>query len=492
MRRIFDIFKVRREEHWIALAMAVVLCVLNGIMIHHFYEAMTPLRDHYSGTFIRSFCVSGFDPLTYEVLSDWHAAYNVYRHPLLAFYMYVPYLINMGLMKLTGINCALFIAIAIQTFCAFYSALFLTRIHREVIGLGTRTSQLLTLFYFSFAYVLLSALVPDHFIISMMLLLLALYISGRRMKSGRPLKTWQSVVYFVLTAGTSLNNGLKIYFSGLFVNGRRFFRPAYLLCAVILPAALLWGCARWEYRALVWPKEMARKELKAKQKAEKEARQARIAHERHVKDSLVKDSVQRGLKVFTQAQLAQKARKDSLQKVRAEAKKNKKREPKQGAPLMKGEFMRWTDVTTSRTQSVVDNLLGEGIQLHQDYLLRDELRTHGGRPMFVAYRYAFNYVVEALIALLFIAGLWMGRRSKFLWLTVSYFALDMFLHLGLGFGLNEVYIMSAHWMYVIPIATASLMKGLPTKAARASTALVAALTLFLLAWNGSLIIGYFS
>ena len=33
---------------------------------------------------------------------------------------------------------------------------------------------------------------------------------------------------------------------------------------VILPAALLWGFCRWEYRVFVSPNEMARKELKAK------------------------------------------------------------------------------------------------------------------------------------------------------------------------------------------------------------------------------------
>jgi hypothetical protein len=64
---------------------------------------------------------------------------------------------------------------------------------------------------------------------------------------------------------------------------------------------------------------------------------------------------------------------------------------------MKGEFMNWTDATSSRTLSIVENLMGESIQLHQDYVLQDELRH---RPMFVNYRYAFNYIVEALIIIL--------------------------------------------------------------------------------------------
>lgn len=269
MKKVFHIFKIQKEERWLALIIFALLAILNGLVIAKYNAPFTQITNDYYKNFIRHFCVSGFDPLTYWVLSDWSAAYNVYRHPLLAFYMYVPYLINMGLMKLTGYNCALYIAVIIQMFCAFYSMVFLYRIFREVIELGKWASHALTLLFFSFGYVMVSAIVPDHFVISMLLLILALYVSGRRMKNHHDFKIWQSVLYFLLTAGTSLNNGLKIFFSALFVNGKRFFRPKHLLLAVILPAGLLWGFCHWEYRTYVWPNEMARKEAKAKKEAAK-------------------------------------------------------------------------------------------------------------------------------------------------------------------------------------------------------------------------------
>lgn len=447
MKKIFDIFKIKKEERWLALGIFLALAILNGVVIARYAGTFTLVTDDYYKNFIRHFCVSGFDPLTYWVLSDWNAAYNVYRHPLLAFYMYIPYLINMGLMKLTGYNCALFIAVIIQMFCGFYATLFLQRIFREVLELDKAASSILTLLFFSFGYVMVTCIVPDHFVISMLLLILALYVSGRRIKHNHPLKIWQTVVYFVLTAGTSLNNGLKIFFSALFVNRKRFFRPKYLLLAVILPAALLWGFCRWEYRTFVWPVEMARKKMKAKN-----------------------DSIQK-----------------AKQLARNEARK--KRGPKQGAPIMKGEFMNWTDATSSRTLSIVENLMGESIQLHQDYVLQDELRH---RPMFVNYRYAFNYIVEALIIILFLAGIWAGRKSRYLWLVMSYFGLDMLLHIGLGFGLNEVYIMTGHWIYALPIAIGFLLKE--TRHQRYSLCLKSLLLtigLFLLIYNGILIIGYF-
>ena len=491
MKKIFDIFKIKKEERWLALGIFLALAILNGVVIARYVGTFTLVTDDYYKNFIRHFCVSGFDPLTYWVLSDWNAAYNVYRHPLLAFYMYIPYLINMGLMKLTGYNCALFIAVIIQMFCGFYATLFLQRIFREVLELDKAASSILTLLFFSFGYIMVTCIVPDHFVISMLLLILALYVSGRRIKHNHPLKIWQTVVYFVLTAGTSLNNGLKIFFSALFVNRKRFFRPKYLLLAVILPAALLWGFCRWEYRTFVWPVEMARKEMKAKKAAEKKARQERMAQLKQIKDSLTKDSIQRGLKIITPEEIAQKAKNDSIQKAKQLARNEarKKRGPKQGAPIMKGEFMNWTDATSSRTLSIVENLMGESIQLHQDYVLQDELRH---RPMFVNYRYAFNYIVEALIIILFLAGIWAGRKSRYLWLVMSYFGLDMLLHIGLGFGLNEVYIMTGHWIYALPIAIGFLLKE--TRHQRYSLCLKSLLLtigLFLLIYNGILIIGYF-
>lgn len=491
MKKIFDIFKIKKEERWLALGIFLALAILNGVVIARYAGTFTLITDDYYKNFIRHFCVSGFDPLTYWVLSDWNAAYNVYRHPLLAFYMYIPYLINMGLMKLTGYNCALFIAVIIQMFCGFYATLFLQRIFREVLELDKAASSILTLLFFSFGYVMVTCIVPDHFVISMLLLILALYVSGRRIKHNHPLKIWQTVVYFVLTAGTSLNNGLKIFFSALFVNRKRFFCPKYLLLAVILPAALLWGFCRWEYRTFVWPVEMARKEMKAKKAAEKKARQEHMAQLKQIKDSLTKDSIQRGLKIITSEEIAQKAKNDSIQKAKQLARNEarKKRGPKQGAPIMKGEFMNWTDATSSRTLSIVENLMGESIQLHQDYVLQDELRH---RPMFVNYRYAINYIVEAVIMLLFVAGIWAGRKSRYLWLVMSYFGLDMLLHIGLGFGLNEVYIMTGHWIYALPITIGFLLKG--TRHQRYSLCLKSLLLtigLFLLIYNGILIIGYF-
>ena len=166
-----------------------------------------------------------------------------------------------------------------------------------------------------------------------------------------------------------------------------------------------------------------------------------------------------------------------------------------GKPFAKGEFMRWTDKTTARIPVCVENLFGEAIQLHEQNLLGDVLRN---RPVIVRYSYAANYIVEAAIVLLFVLGVWFGRKSRFLWTALSFMLMDVALHVGLGFGINEIYIMSAHYMFVLPIATAFLVKasesasGSRRWASSAVTVLILLLALWCWIWNVRLILQYFS
>ena len=234
---------------------------------------------------------------------------------------------------------------------------------------------------------MLSFTVPDHFGISMLLLVMALYISGKCIQKGRQLTIVQTVLLFVFTAGVSLNNGLKIFMDALFVNGKRFFRPKYLLLAVILPAALMWGFARWEYHTFVWPKEMARKEV-AKNALERQRQHVIKAFRdtTRLKDTA---AIRKGYERIL-------AQRDS---VRAARKAQRAVNRHSGKPMMEGEFMRWTDVTTPRWPSLVENVFGESIQLHEDHLLGDTLRS---RPVIVKYNYWINYIVEILIVVLFL------------------------------------------------------------------------------------------
>ena len=86
MKKIFSLFKIQKEERLLVLFFLIVLVALNGLVINLYYDKFTPFARFYWPLFIRNFHVSGFDPITYSIISDWWAGYNVYRHPLLAFF----------------------------------------------------------------------------------------------------------------------------------------------------------------------------------------------------------------------------------------------------------------------------------------------------------------------------------------------------------------------------------------------------------------------
>lgn len=476
IKKVFGIFRLKREEVHAALVMALVLAAMNALAISKYYHIFYRMDNGWWGNFMRVFQYSGYDCLTYAVLNDWHPHYNVYRHPLLAFMLYPLSALNEWVIDTWHTNPAQIVIAPVLIACAVYSFVFLYRILREIVGLRRFDATLLSAMLFSFAYVMLAALVPDHFIISQMLLLLTFYISGKKMLRGSRLTVWQTILLFTATAGVTLSNGIKVFVAGLFVNGRRFFRPAYFFGAVLGPAVLIWGFARWEYRTYSLPGELKRA---ADKERIKERTMAKIytacADTAAVKDSAL--VMARAKEIYRERQEARK-RRDSKKGFVAHV----------GKPAKNEGFWRWTDVSTPRMESVVENMFGESIQLHRPYLMQDTLRW---RPVIVAYDFVVPYIVEALLVLLFLAGVWIGRKSRFLWMCLTCFAFDVFVHVVLGFGLNEIYIMAAHWLYVIPVAAAFLFKSLAGR----RLALLRGITLAVVAWlyiyNVWLMTGYF-
>ena len=383
------IFKIKPEERWQSAIALMVFVTLNALFIYRMHDLfMQPGFGPYWKAFEHELHLSGYDPLTYLGVTNWDIVYQVYRHPLLSFMIWPLWLINEGLTWALGVNCVQYLVAGLLIFCSYYSYIFLYRIHREVVELERWDATLLTAYFYSFAYILMSVIVPDHFTISMFLLLITLYISGVCIKKHREFKWWQSAILFYITAGVTLSNGIKVFLSGFFVNLRDFFRPKYLLLAVILPAALLWGTAQWEYRTYVLPKEKARAERKIQKAKAEKARVAQMtAQEKEQYD-------------------AKKARREKVLQRQA---------AKTGKPMENYGFLKWTDISTSRWKTTYENLFGESLQFHQDYLLEDTL-VH--RPVFVKYRWTLSYIIEGLILILAALGIWFGRKSRFLWLCI--------------------------------------------------------------------------
>lgn len=452
---VFGLFRLKPEERVQAAVALTVIVVLNALFIFRLHELfLQPGFGPYWKVFERELHLSGYDPYTYLTVTDWDVVYEAHRHPLLAFFIWPLWLLNQGLTWVLGVNCVQYVVALVVITSSLYSYVFLYRIHREIVGLRRDDATLLTMFAFSMAYLLLSVIVPDHFTVSMFLLLMTFYISGICIRKGREFRWWQSAVLFFITAGVTLSNGIKVFLSGFFVNRRDFFRPKYLLLAVLLPSALLWGTAVWQHYTFVEPRQQAREKVE------------RLKSER-VKERVAKMSPEERARYE-----AKKARREAVLRRQAE---------KTGKPMEDHGYLKWTDISTSRWQTVYENLLGETIQFHRRHFLEDTLV---GRPLFVPYLSVFSYVIEALVVLLALMGVWYGRRSRFLWLCLSCLAIDMGIHLVLGFGINEVFIMAPHFLFILPIATAYLLRETRGHAVRLA---ITALTAYLFTYNGVLL-----
>lgn len=434
---------LRKEERPVAIVALIVFAALNALLIANHWQSFT--RGAHVGfwsVFYNHLNMSGYDIFSLIFISCMRLHWNALRHPLFVALLLPLFWINHQIMPPTGFNAAVLLMGALLVAADVWGVVLMHRLLRDVVEVNRMDAAFLTAMFYGFAHVMIATMVPDHFALSLPLLLLTLLIAGRRLKEGKPMKLWQSALLFFLTAGMTLTNGVKVALAAWFVNGRKVFSWLSILSFVV-PTLLLGAVYLWQKEAIIAPQERNIKRIEAAVAKKDPARIAKLKEH----DDFVKQ--QNG---------------EALTK---------------SVPLLE-----WSDMTTSRWQSAVDNLFGESLQLHRDYLLEDVQQT---RPVFVEYRSAVNYIVEALVILLLVAGAWIARREKFFLMVLLWFAFDMIMHMGFGFGLNEVYIMTAHWAFIIPIAAGYILRRKNSMAARV---LVAALTLWLWAYNAVIVIGY--
>ena len=443
-----NIFAIKRGERRLCLVAFLAFLALNWLMIAYNYGLFTRGGNlGFWGLFFDHYIVSGFDNLSYMTMSRWKIYYQLYRHPLLPTFFYPFYLLNHWLMDLTGRNNAIFIEAFFNVLAATYSCLFIYRIFVEVQELRRKDALLLTFFFFSFASILLTVFVPDPFIFTLFFLTMTLYLTGRAMKREKSsMKAWQTMLLSFFAAGITFTNIAKIGLADLFVNGKKTFRIKHFFISFILPLCALFAIYSYQQQAFVEP------------------------------DAKV------------QAKVKEKKLKKDLKFAAKYEKQHEFMKSRTGTQVANNRFFEWTDLSSSRTDAVVENLFGESLQLHQKHVLED---VNKSRPIIVRYSCVLNYIAEAIIILLFLGGIIVGRKDKFLQLCMAWFATDIALHIILGFGIIEVYIMGAHWLFIIPIAISYLFKRIKQRRVLIGARLfIAALTLALIVYNLSLIIPY--
>ena len=444
---IFNIFKVKKEERWLAFAMLAVFVTFNAMVIASHYHVYT-MEAHggFWSVFTKNFRMSGYDCWSWITVSGGRIHFVTSRHPLYLTFLYPLYLLNDWLIQNVGYNFAVYFMAVIIVFSAFYAVLFMYRVFREVLELRRKDARLLTLLLFSFGHVLIPTMVPDHFVISLMLLSLTLYITGKKMKKGQLLTAWQSLVLTFFTAGMATSNGVKTLLAGLFTNGKKVFTCKFISIGVVLPLLLLLGIQQSQYYLLEVPQQ---------------------AVVRHIESETLKKNPQKVLE--------HKKQRDEWQRTHL------------GQPVGDGVITKLMDVSTPRIPTIVENFFGESIQLHQRSLLKD---VSWERPIFVEYNWSVNYIIEAFIVLLFIVGIVFSYKQRFFKMLLAWFACDLTLHLILGFAVTEVYIMTSGWAFIIPISYGYLLKRLSMKWLKLMRVALIMLTIYLWIYNAGQTVYY--
>ena len=444
---IFNIFKVKKEERWLAFVMLAVFVTFNAMVIASHYHLYT--MDAHGGfwsIFTKNFRMSGYDCWSWITVSGGRIHFVTSRHPLYLTFLYPLYLLNDWLIQNVGYNFAVYFMAVIIVFSAFYAVLFMYRVFREVLELRRKDARILTLLLFSFGHVLIPTMVPDHFVISLMLLSLTLYITGKKMKKGQLLTAWQSLVLTFFTAGMATSNGVKTLLAGLFTNGKKVFTCKFISIGVVLPLFLLLGIQQSQYYLLEVPQ------------------QAVVSH---IESETLKKNPQKVLE--------HKKQRDEWQRTHL------------GQPVGDGVITKLMDVSTPRIPTIVENFFGESIQLHQRSLLKD---VSWERPIFVEYNWSVNYIIEAFIVLLFIVGIVFSYKQRFFKMLLAWFACDLTLHLILGFAVTEVYIMTSGWAFIIPISYGYLLKRLSMKWLKLMRLALIMLTIYLWIYNAGQTVYY--
>ena len=444
---IFNIFKVKKEERWLAFAMLAVFVTFNAMVIASHYHVYT-MEAHggFWSLFTKNFRMSGYDCWSWITVSGGRIHFVTSRHPLYLTFLYPLYLLNDWLIQNVGYNFAVYFMAVIIVFSAFYAILFMYRVFREVLELRRKDARLLTLLLFSFGHVLIPTMVPDHFVISLMLLSLTLYITGKKMKKGQLLTAWQSLVLTFFTAGMATSNGVKTLLAGLFTNGKKVFTCKFISIGVVLPLLLLLGIQQSQYYLLEVPQQ---------------------AVVRHIESETLKKNPQKVLE--------HKKQRDEWQRTHL------------GQPVGDGVITKLMDVSTPRIPTIVENFFGESIQLHQRSLLMD---VSWERPIFVEYNWSVNYIIEAFVVLLFIVGIVFSYKQRFFKMLLAWFACDLTLHLILGFAVTEVYIMTSGWAFIIPISYGYLLKRLSMKWLKLMRVALIMLTIYLWIYNAGQTVYY--
>ena len=200
---------LRKEERPVALVALVVFVLLNAMLIYNHYDSFT--RGAHVGfwsVFYNHLGMSGYDVFSLIFISCMRLHWNALRHPLFVAVLLPLYWINHTIMPPTEFNFAVFLMAAVLVACDVWGVILLHRILRDIVGCTRKDTLWLIALFYGFAHIMITTMVPDHFALSLPLLLLTLLLTGRKLQEGKRFTYLQQALLFMLTA-EQIANGYR-------------------------------------------------------------------------------------------------------------------------------------------------------------------------------------------------------------------------------------------------------------------------------------------
>lgn len=293
------------------------------------------------------------------------------------------------------LNSDVFIMMIFSSMASF-AYLFSYKIAHEVVGIVKTEALLLTSLLFSFAQILIISIHPESFPFSFFLLTISLYLIGRNFEKTIPFKTY--LILFFLTSGVTLTNGIKILISILFE--KYSFKKKLIWIIGILLAFLIVMTPVYFFSGKI---EQERSNNKTE-------------------EAFLKESAELN--------------------------------PVINASKLPG-FLVPINFNVPFLPSLIENFIGESLLFHKTDFGKDI--THG-RPVLLKYESSLNYIVTISLFLVFILGFILNRKNNFVIYLFCFWLVDIFIHIICRFGFDELYIYSSHWLMLMPIIFAFLLK----------------------------------
>jgi len=321
--------------------------------------------------------ILGFDYSTYlRQFSELNTIfYFPFRHPFLGILL-SPFIILGYLINALSVDMHLYYLCMVFASFVSLSVLVCYKIQREI--LLVRVSEAITgcILYSSFAYMSILAAIPESFSISMLILTITLYISGRQLVLGKAHSILQWLTMFFLAGGLTITNAIKVGLA--FIISNRFNKKQILMLLLSGLAIVLLGFSGFYLR-------MARYNAAHPEAPKTITRSLNQTFYWIGKDLAVTEKI---------------------------------------------------DIASAR-------FFSEPIIFHSNLLRHHKIPLSYENPL-------SKFIVGALYGLVLFSFA-LNRKSKFTWLMLSLFSVDVFIHLVIFWGTVEGHLFCGHWFFILPI-----------------------------------------